>query len=296
MYRESLGGQVVERFGISVALLTPFNEKSGIDTGLLVGHVNGLLANGADGVTLYGTTGEGASIGLDERDRGIAALANAGVPAERITLGICATSVGDAVAQVEQGLKHGVSMFLLLPPFYFKGCSDEGLFAWHASVFAKTDLKARFILYHIPQVTGVPLSLNLVTRLAVVFPDRIRAIKDSSGSWENAENLLRLKNLTVLVGDERLLHRAAAIGAGGAITGMANLYPERMQRLFTTATEDRALSEEVTRIVSVPVVPALKAVIATRSGDPAWERLLPPLDPLDVASREMVLAPGEQVA
>lgn len=279
----------MDRFGISAALLTPFDGDGSIDLPRLAAHALRTMADGTDGVTLFGTTGEGASIAADERVAGIDALLAAGCPAARIVLGVCATSVGDAARQVAEGRARGIDDFLLLPPFYFKGVGDAGLFDWHMHLLAATDPGARFILYHIPQVSGVPLSVPLVGRLAAAAPGRLRAIKDSSGDWANAKALLELGALTVLVGDERLLHAAVALGAGGAITGMANLYPARMQRIVATAAEDSALSEEVSRIVSVPVIPALKAILASRTGDAGWDRLRPPLAPLDAAARETVL-------
>nr|WP_254695482.1 dihydrodipicolinate synthase family protein [Oceanicola sp. D3] len=256
-----------------------------MDTTQLGQHARHLLDRGARGVTLFGTTGEGASVGLSERAAGIDALLQHGCPAEAITLGICATSIADALEQITQGTRRGVQTFLLLPPFYFKGCSDDGLFAWHAELFAQADPGARFILYHIPQVSGVGLSVDLVRRLADHAPERVQAIKDSSGDWENAKALIALGTVTVLVGDERLLHRAVALGAGGSICGMANLYPERMARIVETATEDPELSAEVSRIVAKPVIPALKAVIAARSGNAAWERMRAPFAPLSAAER-----------
>ena len=130
-----------------------------------------------------------------------------------------------------EGRHYGVADFLLLPPFYFKDPSDAALLDWHMQLFQSTDVSARFILYHIPQVSGVGLPVHLVGQLVAAAKDRIRAIKDSSGNWENAQALLSLDSVTVLVGDERILHKAVANGAGGAITGMANLYPERMKRI-----------------------------------------------------------------
>ena len=286
----------MDRFGISAALLTPFDEDGVLDETLFVRHMASVLSEGADGVTLFGTTGEGASIGFGERLAGLDHAIGAGIPSERIVMGVCATSVADAADQVARAGERGIRDFLLLPPFYFKGCSDSGLFHWHAALFTRTDPHMRFIVYHIPQVTGVPLSVALVGRLAAAFPERILAIKDSSGDWENAQSLLSLKALPVLIGDERVLHRAAALGGAGAITGMANLYPARMKRLFETATEDTSLSEEVTRIVSGPVIPALKAVLAERTGEPGWEHLRPPLEPLDAAARHAVLGRSAEVA
>ena len=281
-------------FGVSTALLTPFAENGEIDAPRLGAHALSVLRNGADGVTLFGTTGEGASIGVAERAAGIEALLAAGVPAAKIVLGIAANSVADASRQVAEGLRYGVNDFLLLPPFYFKAPSDAGLFDWHMQLFRSSGEAARFILYHIPQVAGVGLTVDLVGRLVGAARERILAIKDSSGSWDNAQALLALGTVPVLVGDERILHRAVALGAAGAITGMANLYPERMKRIVETAEEDAALSAEVSRYVSVPVVAALKAVLAARSRDRGWERLRAPLSSLDEEARARVLGSGEE--
>ena len=136
-------------------------------------------------------------------------------------------------------------------------------------------------------MTGVALSLQLVGRLAARFPRQLMAVKDSSGSWDNATELLALDAIPVLVGDERLLHRAAAMGGAGAITGIANLYPDRMHRIYSTATEDTVLSAEVTRIVAQPVIPALKALLSQHTGDPGWIRVRAPLEPLSAEARSM---------
>ena len=242
----------MQAFGVSTALLTPFAESGEIDAARLCAHATSVLENGADSITLFGTTGEGASIGMEERASGIDALLAIGVPAKKIVLGIAANSVSDASRQVAEGRRRGVTDFLLLPPFYFKAPSDAGLFDWHMQLFRSSDCDTRFILYHIPQVSGVGIPVRLVGQLVAAANEKILAIKDSSGSWENAQALLSLDTVTVLVGDERILHKAVASGAGGAITGMANLYPDRMKRIVETAQEDTDLSEEVSRIVSVP--------------------------------------------
>ena len=282
----------MEEFGISAALLTPFAKNGDIDWPLLCRHANELLENGVNSITLFGTTGEGASISLSERRQGVEELINAACPATKIILGICATSTGDAARQIDDAFELGVRDFLLLPPFYFKQCTDTGLYDWHCELFSLTDRQARFILYHIPQVSGVALSVDLVNRLADHAGDRLYAIKDSSGSWENTKALLTT-SVPVLVGDERQLHRGIANGAVGAISGMANLYPDRMNRIVQTANADLALSEEVTRIVSMPVIPALKATLAARISEPTWERMRPPLTPLDVNDRQFILGAGK---
>ncbi len=252
---------------------------------LLCEHAKDVLLNGANGVTLFGTTGEGASIGFSERLAAITAMIDSHVSADKITIGLCGSAISDVIAQVDQGIAFGITKFLLLPPFYFKDLGDDGLFEWHAQLFAAADPRAKFIVYHIPQVSQVPLSFDLVMRLCTAFPDRVIAIKDSAGNWENTRVLLESGKIPVLVGDERLLHKAAAMGGVGSICGLANLYPRRMRTLFDTQTEDVALSADVELIVSMPVIPALKHIMVLNTGNPIWGNLRAPLLPLDEKAR-----------
>jgi len=284
------------RLGISVALLTPFTSGGAIDTALLASHAQTMIDNGARGVTLFGTTGEGASIAMAERAPAIGALLAGKIAPGQVFVGLCATSLGDTLAQIDQALAFGIDTFLLLPPFYFPGPSDAGLYAWHAALFTKADARAKFILYHIPQITAVPLSFDLVTGLRAAFPDRAIAIKDSSGSWANTERLLNHGGIPVLVGDERLLHRALALGAAGSICGMANLHPARLCALFDTAVEDVALSRQVDAVVSGPVIPALKALMVQQTGNFGWANLRAPLAPLGQKAKAALLAQGESIS
>src|SRR4029079_7305474 len=199
------------RFGLSVALSTPFTEDRAIDLPRLVAHARQSLADGCTGVTAFGTTGEGASIGLNERQRALGALFGAGIaPRTQLVVGIAASSVEDAVTQGRAGLMLGCPSFLLAPPFYFKNPGDEGLFDWIAAVLTGLGPKAsNVILYHIPQVTSVGLSIALIEDLKRTFPGQVAGVKDSSGDWNYAEALLRHHGeLHVLIGDERLLARA----------------------------------------------------------------------------------------
>lgn len=274
------GDERLDRFGISAALLTPFRAGGSIDTPLFVDHAKSVLRNGVTSITVFGTTGEGASLTVSERRSGLKQLVDSGIPPEKILQTVYASALGEAKQQIQYAREFGVKRFLLVPPFYFKGCSDDGLFTWHADLLNDTPSDTKFVLYHIPQVTGVPLSPELILRLARGFRDRFIGVKDSSGDWENALKLLGLDAIPVLVGDERLLHKAIALGGAGAITGMANIYPERMLRLFETAVEDRELSADVSRIVEYPVIPTLKAILARDSDQTGWQRVRAPLEPI----------------
>ena len=163
----------MKKFGISAALLTPFSADGQIDFDRFVSHARKVLENGAASVTSFGTTGEGASVSPQERTVALQKLVTEGIPPDAIIQTIYANSVTKAVAQAASGLETGVSNFLLVPPFYFKDCTDDGLLDWHAQLFAKVDPRAKFVLYHIPQVTGVAVSPQLVGQLADRFPDRL---------------------------------------------------------------------------------------------------------------------------
>ncbi len=275
------------QFGISTALLTPFGADGSIDLDRLVQHAVDVIRRGVVGVTLFGTTGEGASIGMGERAAVLSRFCDAVSP-DQVVLGVAASSVQDATDQMRQGLAVGIRTFLTPPPFYFSPVGDEGLFDWHASLFENAPTEAQVILYNIPQVTGVGLSPGLTARLSAHFPDRILAIKDSSGNWETAQALLA-EGPPVLIGDERLIHKAVPLGCAGSITGIANLHPERMCELFAGGVEDKALSRLVDRIVSGPVNPSLKVLLAQARQDPVWENLRPPLSPLDPSVRRDML-------
>lgn len=179
----------------------------------------------------------------------------------------------------------GCPGFLLAPPFYFKGAGDEGLFDWFAAVLTGLGPRAsNVILYHIPQVTSVGLSIELVGQLKRAFPAQVSGVKDSSGDWSNAEALLKHHGeLHILVGDERLLARAMTLGASGAISGLANIAPDLMQPLIDGIEEPR-VNAMVEQVLPYAVTAAVKALVGLRRNDPvAWSRMRAPLASLGEA-------------
>ena len=271
-------------FGVSVALVTPFGPNGAVEPARAGAHGARLIDAGADGVTLFGTTGEGASIGPTEREGVLGAVLAAGVAPERVTVCLCATSVDGAQAQARAALDQGVRRLLLTPPFYFKGVSDDGLLAWIAALLERIGgAGPELILYHIPQVTQVPLSPALIRRLKHAYGDAIFGVKDSAGDWEGTRALLPQEDLAVLVGDERLLARAAPLGGAGAISGLANLAPELLSRVVLGAIEEPELNALVEEIVRHPVTPLVKALVGEATGESGWARVRPPLDPADPA-------------
>jgi 4-hydroxy-tetrahydrodipicolinate synthase len=232
---------------------------------------------------VFGTTGEGSSLGLSTRQRILGALKDAGIDLRAHVLGaVMATSVEDALAQTRLLLAADCRGILLTPPFYFKAVSDDGLFAWFSELFRALDGRARdVIVYNIPSVSAVVLSVDLIGRLRAAFPDTIRGVKDSSGDWPYTEQLLAAhRDLAILIGDERHLARGVRLGAEGAISGLANICPDRLLPLIRAGQADEGIVALVDAVLRYPVTPAVKALIAHRTGDAAWRTVRPPLVPL----------------
>jgi len=268
------------RFGLSAALTTPFREDGRIDLAKMVAHARRCLAEGCDSITLFGTTGEGPSISRDERTAVFAAMIAGGISTDRIVCGVTETAVATATELARVALASGCRNVMLTPPFYFKNPSDEGIHDWYAAVFAGLGDAARdVILYHIPSATLVPLSLDLILRLAAEFPDIVWGIKDSGCDWPATEKLLAARGaLQIMVGDERDLARAVRMGGSGAISGLANVCPGRVRGLAVDGRDDPAVSSLVDEVLRLPVTPAVKSLLAHVTGDPGWARTRAPLE------------------
>jgi 4-hydroxy-tetrahydrodipicolinate synthase len=286
--------QVTEKFGISAALALPFDADGAVQHSHLAAHAKWCLAEGCTSVTVFGTTGEGASLGLPARDQIVGALAGAGLmPRSQIIGGITASSQHDAIVQARMILDCDCRALLLAPPFYFKSVSDDGLFSWFAKVIEKLGGQARSVLlYNIPAVTAVPLSLDLIDRLRRAFPDVIEGVKDSSGDIAYSRALLDSHgDLVILIGDERYLAEGVQLGAQGAISGLANLVPGDLHRIVENGAILDHVASMVDAILQHPVVPAVKEMIAQRTGDPIWRNVRPPLVPLPAnAARQLTAA------
>ncbi len=266
-------------FGLSVALATPFEDDGRIAVDLMIEQARNCLEAGCSSATLFGTTGEGASVGNGERASVLSAFVESGVPAVQLVVGVLVDSVADAADQAGEALSRGVRNVLLAPPSYFKNVSDEGLFDWFSAVFARLGESARdIIVYNIPSVTMVPLSIALIGRLKQAFPGIVTGVKDSSGDWPYTEALLKAHaDLIILIGDERHLAQGVRLGGQGAISGMANFATAEVRSMAVDGRDDPRIVEFVAELLKYPVTPAVKAMLAHLSGNDAWLAVRPPL-------------------
>jgi 4-hydroxy-tetrahydrodipicolinate synthase len=282
-----------DRIGLNCALSTPFDAKGGIDLPRLVAHAQWVLANGCDGLTVFGTTGEGASIGLAERQQVFGALAGAGIDLrKKVIAGVSASTLEDVLAQMRAAYDMDCRAILLAPPFYFGGVGDDGLFSFFSALFERLGSQLRdVILYHIPGMTRVDISVELVQRLAAAFPGAVIGVKDSNGVWADTQRRLKeLPGLQILVGDERQLAQAVRMGGAGSICGLANIAPDLLRPLAVDGADDRRVNDMVDRLLAYSFMSAIKAMIAHRLDDPAWAVMRAPLAALPAKDAHLLAA------
>jgi 4-hydroxy-tetrahydrodipicolinate synthase len=283
--------------GVWCATLTPLGDDGGIDHARFAAHARTLLDAGIDGIAPFGTTGEGQSFGVAERTRGLEALVGAGIAPTRILAATGCAALPETVLLTRHAVAQGCIGALVLPPFFWKEVTDDGLFTYYAALIeAVADARLRLYLYHIPQVTAAPIPGSVIARLRTAYPGVVVGLKDSAGDLDHSRALKsRFPDLAVFVGHEPHLHAMLAAGGAGTICGVANLFPQLMRRLFDGAgmpDGDSALGT-VRRFIDIaveyPLMPAFKALLAHLSGDDAWIAVRPPLAPLSAADRDAML-------
>jgi len=280
--------------GLWCATLTPLTADGGVDHARLAAHVRRLFTQGVEGVAPFGTTGEGQSFSVAERMAALDALLAAGVPAARMVVGTGCAALPDAVTLTRHALRAGIARSLVLPPFFFKELSDDAVYGYFAALIdAVADPRMRVYLYHIPQVSAVGISPDVVARLAADYPGVIAGVKDSAGDWNNTAKLLeRAPQLSILVGHEPHLPRLLRAGGAGTICGVANVLPKAVAALLTpavTPADEARVQAFIEILFRYPFLPAFKAIVADQLGDPGWRPVRVPQMPITEAQRSTLL-------
>jgi 4-hydroxy-tetrahydrodipicolinate synthase len=279
--------------GVLAPVLTPFRRNLEPDAARFVAHCRWLIGNHAS-LAIFGTNSEAASLAVDERLALTDALLAAGIPASRLMPGTGACSIRDAVTLTRHAVRNGAAGVLMLPPFYFKNVSDDGLFAYYSEVIDHVgDGRLAIYLYHIPQMTHVPISLALIERLLKRYPGVIAGAKDSSGDWSNAKSMIDAfagSGFDVFPASESLLTRALAIGGAGCISATVNMNPAGIHAVFERwntpeGPELQARADAIRAIFQArPMIAAMKRVVAEFASEDEWSVVRPPLTALDEAT------------
>jgi 4-hydroxy-tetrahydrodipicolinate synthase len=285
--------------GVIAAIATAIDEKGAPDCARSTSLARYLLDHGCDGLNVLGTTGEATSFTLDERKRVMTAYRDAGLPLDRLMVGTGAAAVADAVALTRHAAELGFAGALVLPPFYYKGVPDDGLFAYvETLVQATADKPIPIYLYHFPAQSGLPWHVKLVRRLLDEFGSRIVGLKDSSGDMAYAREAAAIApTFKVFPSTEAVLLEARSGVFAGCISATANLNADLCARTWRSG-DQAALAEAVTirkLFDGKQLVSGVKALLAHIHADPGLARVKPPLAPFSAADRAAAVAGYDQV-
>jgi 4-hydroxy-tetrahydrodipicolinate synthase len=284
---------------VIAAVATPVTSDYRPDGALFVARCRHLLAEGCDGIALFGTTGEGGEIAAEDRKRALEEIVAAGIAPSRLIVSAGALTLPDMVGLAADATQRGVAGVLLMPPaLYRAGIGEDGTFRFYATVIdrvARDDL--RLYLYHFPAICGVPVTPRVIRRLSDRYGRIIAGVKDSGGDLGFTEDLLRrFSDLAIFTGTETHVPALLANGAAGTICGLANVVAPLMRRMsdgWTLADRRRFVPclQAVDSVLSRgPFIPSLKAVVADQTGEPAWRRVVPPKTELALADEQRLIA------
>ncbi|MEE8344254.1 MAG: dihydrodipicolinate synthase family protein [Woeseiaceae bacterium] len=271
--------------GVLSPVVTPFKDDLSPDPERLVQHCRWLLSQSV-GLAIFGTTSEANSLSVEEKISLLDQLVDAGIESSRLLSGTGHCALTDTVKLTAHAVSLGCAGMLMLPPFYYKDVSDDGLFASFAEVIERVGSNdLRVYLYHIPPIAHVGIPPHLVERLVTQYPETVVGIKDSSGDWDNTDALLQLglDDFRVFAGSETFLLQNMRGGGAGCISATANINPAAIHDLYENWQSEKVetMQAELDAVRSTvekyPMIPALKSIIGNLRGEAQWETVRPPL-------------------
>ncbi|OGA44759.1 MAG: dihydrodipicolinate synthase family protein [Betaproteobacteria bacterium RIFCSPLOWO2_12_FULL_62_58] len=291
--------------GVLAPVVTPFNTDLSPDPERFIAHCRWLLSQHC-GLAAFGTNSEANSLSINERMALLDALAAADLDTSRMMPGTGCCALTDSVRLTEHAVKLGCAGVLMLPPFYYKGVSDDGLYRNFAEIIERVgDARLRIYLYHIPPVAVIGISPSLVERLLKAYPTAIAGMKDSSGNWNNTKTMLDAfakSGFDVFAGSESFLLANMRNGGAGCISATANVNPAAIDKLYREWRDGNADEQQAALNVvrdafgkKYTMIPALKQAVAHFGGDPQWATVRPPLDSLTKAQAASLIAELKQI-
>jgi 4-hydroxy-tetrahydrodipicolinate synthase len=286
--------------GVLAPVITPFRKDYAPDAPRFVRHCRWLLKSGCAGLAVFGTNSEANSMSVAEKRALLEALVAGGVPASALMPGTGHCALSDSIEMTRAAVELGCAGVLMLPPFYYKGVSDEGLYRNFAEVIERVgDERLQLYLYHIPPVAQVAITLPLIEKLLSKYPGLVAGVKDSSGDWSNTKAMLDAfakEGFDVFAGSEVFLLDNMRHGGKGCITATGNINPGPIANVFRnwrSADAERlqaGISATRKIVQKQPMIPALKAAVAHFGNDREWKTCRPPLVELSAAQEETLIA------
>ena len=279
--------------GVYCAVLTPINNNLLINNNLHLRHCQSLMQKGLDGLTIFGTNGEASSFSVAQKIHSLDFLLENRIDQSNLIIGTGSSSLQDAVELTKYSAKIGAKASLLIPPFYFKNVTDAGVIAYYRNVIEETgENNFKFLLYNIPQHSGVDINFNIIEHLLKLYPNNIVGLKDSTGNMDNMLKTIKYFNdFAVFCGNGALALHTSRRGGAGAITGDANITAKLLSFIIHNFKREKEIDnfnqlqnllEKIRNVLgSHEQISLLKAYYSIADNIEEWNNLMPPLKKID---------------
>ncbi len=279
--------------GTYCAVLTPLNNNLSINNNLHLRHCQSLMQKGLDGLTIFGTNGEASSFSIKQKIHSIEFLLENRIDASNLIIGSGSASLEDAMELTNFSVKIGAKASLLVPPFYFKNVTDDGIISYYRNVIEQTgDNNFKFLLYNIPQHSGVTINFNIIENLIKIYPNNVVGLKDSTGNMDNMLKTIKYFNeFAVFSGNGAMALHTTKRGGAGAITGDANITAKLLSFIIQNFKKEKeidnfdglqTLIEKIRNVLSShEQISLLKAYYSIADNIEEWNNVMPPLKRID---------------
>ncbi len=285
--------------GVNVAVLTAMRPDLSVDLDLMAAHCRWLLESGVNGLGILGTTGEANSLGVSERIHLMEGLVERGLPARQMLPGVGVPAITDTVAMARRAAELGCRGALVLPPFFYKNPSEDGLFAYYSEIIQRLGGALQIYFYHFPAQSAVPITVSLIERVLRAHPGAVKGIKDSTGDWSNTKSYIdhfAADGFEVYCGDDSHLLQNLQAGGAGSISAASNVTAAVNAQVYANWNSPAAAEAQKTltalrAAVSGPtLIPGLKALVARHTGESDWETIRPPHTKLTAEQKAKLFA------
>ena len=287
--------------GIYSAALTPINDDLSINKNLYLEHCQYLMKQGHDGLAIFGTTGEANSFSIKEKCDTIDFLLSNNLDSNLLIPGTGSSSVEDAIQLTKFAEKNKSRAVLLLPPFYYKNVSDEGIINYFRKIIETVGSSDfHYLLYNIPQTTSVVLNFNIIETLLKLYPNNIVGIKDSSGNIDSMLKTVKyFQDLALFCGHDSLVLKVCKRGGAGAITAGTNIAGRLLSFIINNINKEKeiedfnsyqALLEQIRETITLEEpISVMKAYFSIINKNADWNKVMPPLKSLDNPSNSKTI-------
>jgi len=279
--------------GVYCAVITPLKNNLSINPDLHLRHCQSLMQKGLDGLVIFGTNGEASSFSVTQKIKSIEFLLENRIDANNLLIGTGSASMEDAIELTKFSVKIGAKASLIIPPFYFKNVTDDGVIAYYRNVIEQSgDNNFKFLLYNIPQHSGVTINFNIIENLLKLYPNNLVGLKDSTGDMDNMLKTIKYFNdFAVFCGNGALALHTSRRGGAGAITGDANITAKLLSFIMHNFRNEKQIEnfenlqiliEKIRNVLnSHEQISLLKAYYSVADNMDEWNNVMPPLKRID---------------